>query len=150
MRHDDWKERISRRFDGELSADETKDVVTHLASCADCRAYAEDLKTLRHAIRDAAELDLDPSFAVSVVERARYQDARVDSWVAVERLARNAVMGLALTAAILLATLTALSPRESASEHMILSSVQDTTITGVLMKPDELTKSDVLLAVVTR
>ncbi len=151
MKHEDWKERISRHLDGDLTPQESDALAGHLATCADCRAFANDLSALRHAVHDAASLDLDPSFAVMVVERARQQDARVESWNAVERLARNTVMGLALTAAVVVAGLTALSPHEtSTGDQMILSATQDTTITRVLMKADELTKSDVLLAVVTK
>lgn len=42
--HTEWTERLSDYLDEELSAEERRDVETHLARCSDCAAVLEDLR----------------------------------------------------------------------------------------------------------
>jgi len=151
MTHEIWKELISRHVDGETTPEEERQLHNHLATCSECRDFQEDLKQLRPAIREAAVLDLGPSFVVTVNERLREEESRIDSWIAVERLARNTVMGLAFTVAVVLAVMASMRSREAnAPEPTILTASNDSTAARVLLEHEELTKGDVLLAVVTK
>jgi hypothetical protein len=44
--HQAWSDRLSDYVDGELAAAERRDMDVHLASCADCRALAEELRAV--------------------------------------------------------------------------------------------------------
>lgn len=56
MRH--LSELISAYLDGELGADETRRLVSHLATCGQCAAELEATQRVRSAIRSLPVLDL--------------------------------------------------------------------------------------------
>ena len=46
MAHDTWIDRLSEYVDGELDTSTARALETHLAGCPDCRAIAEDLRSV--------------------------------------------------------------------------------------------------------
>src|SRR4249919_873588 len=46
MTHDTWIDRLSEYVDGELDASTARALETHLAGCPDCRAIADDLRSV--------------------------------------------------------------------------------------------------------
>ena len=51
----EYRELISRLLDGELNADEQREVQRHIASCPDCAAVYDAFSMLSQAVADAAE-----------------------------------------------------------------------------------------------
>ncbi len=116
----------------ERAADDSSEVVTHLAECPTCRAFAEDLQAMRAAIRSfgspsvpedvsARVLDLcrqeirqgagRRAAATSAVRRGWRRLRRLDSTVPVTVVAVLAVLGVLLGA---------LSPASSAAGKWIV------------------------------
>lgn len=56
--HDPWIEQISDSIDGCLSAPEEHALQEHLASCAECRSIAAELRNVVAAAHDAPDLEL--------------------------------------------------------------------------------------------
>lgn len=50
----EFTEKVSSLIDGELSAEESERVRTHIAVCASCKAAREDFLLLRREIKDSA------------------------------------------------------------------------------------------------
>jgi anti-sigma factor RsiW len=67
MTHHTWTDRLSEYVDGELDAAATRALELHLAGCAECRAIADDLRTVSARARALPELpargDLWPGIA---------------------------------------------------------------------------------------
>ena len=95
-----WKDAISARADGEESPIDERLLEAHLASCASCRAYADDLPRLRRASLDVAEPIEDLSGRV--VKAVRLADRGSVWWVLRLGLGIVAVQVLALSAPALL------------------------------------------------
>jgi hypothetical protein len=73
--HDEWNDRLSEYFDGELDPSEGRELETHLANCAECRI---DLAALRAVVTRARSLtdtppasDLWPGVAARIDPPAR-------------------------------------------------------------------------------
>ncbi len=67
MTHHTWTDQLSEYLDGELNATTARALELHLAGCADCRAVADDLRTVSARGRALPELpaghDLWPGIA---------------------------------------------------------------------------------------
>lgn len=75
MDHGAYKEMLSALLDGELGGAEREAALAHLAACADCRAYFEELTALRAALGGLEEFDAPEGFAAGVTARLRAGDA---------------------------------------------------------------------------
>lgn len=75
MDHGAYKEMLSALLDGELGGAEREAALAHLAACADCRAYFEELTALRAALDGLEEFDAPEGFAAGVTARLRAGDA---------------------------------------------------------------------------
>lgn len=79
MTCDPWLEAISARADGEPIAIDERMIDNHLASCASCRAFADNLHALRRAsVGVAAPM---PDLSGRVVKAARLADRSSVWWV---------------------------------------------------------------------
>ena len=56
-----WREAIRLRTCGALQVEETTRLDTHLANCADCRHYAEELRAAAASLRWLADRPVEPS-----------------------------------------------------------------------------------------
>ena len=65
-----WQERISAFLDGVLTEQERMELMEHLESCADCRAYFDDQMAIHGALTDL-EAAAPAGFAEAVMERVR-------------------------------------------------------------------------------
>jgi predicted anti-sigma-YlaC factor YlaD len=74
------REQVSLQLDNELSELERRMLDAHIARCADCAAYADDVRTFTRELREAPMLV--PSRRVVVARRGRYAAARLQIGVA--------------------------------------------------------------------
>jgi predicted anti-sigma-YlaC factor YlaD len=74
------REQVSLQLDNELSELERRMLDAHLARCADCAAYADDVRTFTVELREAPLLALERP--VAVTRRGRYVAARLQLGVA--------------------------------------------------------------------
>ena len=79
MTCDPWLEAISARTDGETPSIDDRLIEGHLATCASCRDYAENLHRLRRAVVDVATPM--PDLSGRVVKAARLADRGSVWWV---------------------------------------------------------------------
>jgi anti-sigma factor RsiW len=74
------REQVSLQLDNELSQLEVRMLDAHLARCADCHAYAEDVRGFTHELRSAPPEVLGRP--VVIERRRRYVAARLQIGVA--------------------------------------------------------------------
>jgi predicted anti-sigma-YlaC factor YlaD len=74
------REQVSLQLDNELSELERRMLDAHLARCADCSAYAHDVRTFTEELREAPLLALERP--VVVARRGRHVAARLQIGVA--------------------------------------------------------------------
>ncbi|HNB53385.1 MAG TPA: zf-HC2 domain-containing protein [Anaerolineales bacterium] len=99
-------ELLNEYLDGYLSASQTDDVETHLATCATCAARADSLRALFTTLDDLPDLPLNKDFSKSVLRAIRPEVVLPRPW-------KWAVWGqLALAALLLALTLPTLSQND--------------------------------------
>jgi predicted anti-sigma-YlaC factor YlaD len=74
------REQVSLQLDNELSELERRMLDAHLARCAECDAYADDVRTFTRDLREAPLLA--PGRTVDIARRGRYVAARLQIGVA--------------------------------------------------------------------
>ncbi|MCU1395603.1 MAG: hypothetical protein JWM34_4031 [Ilumatobacteraceae bacterium] len=79
MTCDPWLEAISARADGEAAGIDDRLLDNHLATCASCRAFAENVHRLRRAAVDVAVPM--PDLAGRIVKAVRLEDRNSVWWV---------------------------------------------------------------------
>ena len=72
--HDDYKAVLSALLDGELSDSERSEVLAHLDSCEECRAYLAELTALRDALGEIEPVDTPDGFAAGVLARLHEEE----------------------------------------------------------------------------
>lgn len=90
---------ISARLDGELDERSSLVVGEHLETCASCRAYEDDLRRLRRALR-VQSAEYVPDLSDSIMSRVRTEQPRVArrrEWSVGVRIATVAAVVAALT-----------------------------------------------------
>lgn len=89
-------ELLNEYLDGFLSASQTDEVETHLATCADCAARADSLRALFTTLDDLPDLPLNKDFSKSVLRAIRPEVVLPRPW-------KWAVWGQLALAALLIA-----------------------------------------------
>ncbi len=101
MRCSQYREWIQERADGTLGSIRSAELQRHLEDCADCRAFARDMETIRDAADSLDPLAPPDRVWLQIAGRLR-QEGRVAAPVEAPVRTRHAVL-LALAAALLLA-----------------------------------------------
>jgi anti-sigma factor (TIGR02949 family) len=76
MTCDDMRERLSEWVDGELSPDVTVAVAAHLDTCAICRARADSMRALKHAIARLPSRESPPVALRARIDALRFTPPR--------------------------------------------------------------------------
>jgi len=99
---EEYRERVSAMLDDRLSSGEKLELMEHLASCPDCRAYFDDQLAIHEAFADL-EAAAPVGFAESVMERVRLTPqerkkptarSRWQHWAAAAACCAVAVLGV--------------------------------------------------------
>jgi anti-sigma factor RsiW len=76
MTHHTWTDRLSEYIDGELDAGTARALELHLAGCADCRAVADDLRTVSARGRALPELPATGDLWPGIASRMQAADVK--------------------------------------------------------------------------
>ncbi|MBN1397314.1 MAG: zf-HC2 domain-containing protein [Bacteroidetes bacterium] len=151
MSHKQMQLLISSYIDGEIDAGRKKKVLEHLKTCQECRQFVDEAGEIRKQIKALDEIELPHAFSERIAHLAVKSEEETKDWLGIEPLARNTFIAIA-TAVVILFFVTDLKKEASPSIMEILNSGQngDSAVTQVLLHPGELSKNDLLLAVMTK
>lgn len=144
------EETLSALVDAELPRTEAQLIQAHLDACPLCRKQVTEYRTLRQGIKFAATVDLPETFAANVRRTIRSLAMPSDPWLGTERLAWRVVLALSL----LVMSIVAIGSLQDSDQTVIMErylsgNQADSVVQQVLLKPDEISRDDVLLAAVT-
>ena len=94
---------LSARLDGEVDAVTSAALDDHLATCADCRRYEQELRAVRRALR-LAPAEAVPDLGPRIMARVRHERVAVGKRAEWRARIRTAAIAAAATAALLLGT----------------------------------------------
>ncbi len=151
MNHDDIRLLLSAFVDDEVTDRERETVEDHIAGCRACRAHLAQMRVLKHAVHEAGDIELPYSFA-NAVARSIHQDEEVNvSWIDIEHLAQRFVFGLAVLVLVLLGVTSYQQRSDALPMERYVSGVNpDSAVSQLLTKQGNITRDDVMFAVLTR
>jgi anti-sigma factor RsiW len=151
MKHSELQMLLSSYLDGEVNDADNAKVLSHLDTCAECKQFIEHVKQMREAIRSLGEIELPYDFAARTARLVERGDEQVEEWLGVEPLARNTFFVIAVTVLVMF-FLTSFNKGASPgiAEVLIDGSDGDSAATQVLLQPGDLSKNDLLYAVMTK
>lgn len=100
MRCEEALERLSARLDGELTAQEERELEDHLSVCPACRELAEELSALHLSFEDLEDVPAPEDLAGRVMERVRALEREKKVVPLLRRPQVRAVAGLAACAVV--------------------------------------------------
>ncbi len=151
MKHRELQLLVSSFVDDHITGKEKEVVVAHLETCAECRRFVEEAKQIRAEIRGLEHVELPYAFAARVVHAVEKRDERAAEWLGVEPLARNTFVVIA--AIVLLLFVFTKSDNTGATiqaDQLLGGMASDSLATHVLLKQSELTRSDLIYAVLAK
>lgn len=150
MKHRELLLLVSSFVDDECTGEEKTVVNSHLEVCSECRRFVEQAKRVRSEIRDLGGVELPYGFASRVVHAVEKREELTAEWLGVEPLARNTFFVLAAVVILMFAFTKSGSTAASASADQILGGIaSDSVAAHMLLKQSELTRNDLLYAVLT-
>jgi predicted anti-sigma-YlaC factor YlaD len=148
MNHKEMQMLVSSLIDGEVTESEKALVKEHMKKCPECREFADQIEQIRNGIHTINDAELEPGFAAHVRDLVVRQDEQSEKWIGIEQLARNAVFAIAV---IVLAMFFVTSYNNDLSpgitEVLIDGTGKDSIVTQVLLNQENLSKNDLLYAV---
>jgi predicted anti-sigma-YlaC factor YlaD len=151
MNHKQLQILVSSFVDGEITESDRFLVDEHIKNCLDCRTFVEQIHQMREGISAIGDVELAPGFAARVRNMIVRQEEQSEKWLSIERLARNTVFAIAFVMLIIffIADYNNISS-PGISEVLIDGTDSDSIAAQVLLNPGDLSKSDLLYAVMTK
>lgn len=151
MKHKRLQLLISSYLDGEVNDGEKAEVLSHLELCSECRQFIEHVKLMKEEICALGEVKLADSFAARVAYSVERRDEQTVEWLGVEPSARNTFFLLAVVVLIMFLFTSINNNTASAMSDQLLSRIiPDSVSTHVLLQPENLSKNDLLYAVMSK
>ncbi len=151
MKHEQFFELLSVYVDGELDAAERERTEAHVVECSVCAARIRELRAMRQFIQSAASVELSTQFFPRLMRALRGEEDPVKLWSGAELLARRLVVGLAFVVVIVVGVGSFVQAEEPIVFEPYLAGEQSDSLSAqVLMSREEISKDDLLLAVVSR
>jgi predicted anti-sigma-YlaC factor YlaD len=151
MNHRKMQLLVSSFIDGEVSEKERIIVRDHIKTCAECREFVNEINEVRKRIKSIAGPDLLPGFSAHVRNLSIQEDLQSEQWLGIEHLARNTVFAIAVVIIGLFIVVDyKTEPSAGISEALIDGSGSDSLAAQVLLNSNELSKNDLLYAVMTK
>lgn len=151
MNHDHIRQMISAYVDGELGATDQQVAIGHMEHCQECRLFHEHIRQTSLAIKEAGDVQLAEGFTYDVLRAARQKREESRQWLSVEHIARRFVMGLTVAVMIFVSLSMVMQQDEPVMMEPYLAGEQaDSSVARTLLTKEDLSKDDILLAVVTR
>ena len=138
-------------LDHQLPQEHLSTFEEHVQKCVRCRQSLEDLRLLRRSVASAADLELPYGFELRLRRAINDEGSHDRRWDGVETIARNAVAVIACIVLILI-SLTGFEPSVSdlPAEPLITNSQSDSVAMRVLSKQTEISRDDLVYAVVSK
>jgi anti-sigma factor RsiW len=151
MNHNELQQLLSAYTDGYANEPQRITVLAHLETCSACRKFLDEVKQMKEGIRETADVHLHHAFSTKVLASIQRKEETAVPWMGVELSARNTVLALTVLVLILFAATTIGSKQQSLGpQHLLTAGVDDSLANTVLMQQTELSKDDVMLALVTK
>jgi anti-sigma factor RsiW len=151
MNHKAFQQKLSAYVDHELAEEQTELMRKHIEGCAACRRQLQELHSIRTQIRAAATVTLPDNFIYSVKGAIRREQSESVVWLGTERLARNVVVGLCILVLGMVVFESYLTPQQSFGvDRYFNGEPADSAAQTIIGSQQELSKADILMAVMTR
>ena len=142
---------VSSYLDGEVNESEKAEALSHLEVCPECRQFIEQAKLMRENICALGEVDLANSFAARVAYSVEKRDEQTVEWLGIEPSARNTFILLAGFVLVIFFLTSFNDNTRSTMNDQLLNRITSNSIsTQVLLQQENLSKSDLLYAVMTK
>ncbi len=139
-------EDLSAYVDGALTAVQLRAIADHVSTCPTCARSVRDWETMRNVIRSAAAVEPEAWFAERMEAMVMGEEAELERWLGAQRVAAQAVIGLAILVLGLAAMLTLRpSTASNGAERLLAVGSGDSTL---LMASSELTRENLLQATI--
>lgn len=149
--HQNMRALISAWVDGELEQAAESVIRNHLASCPRCAGYERELRAISDGMHSIVPADLPLQFPSAVVRAIRNETAESRIWQPAEVFARKCVTGLAALVVIFVGVAMTTQPEEPVvAEPYLVGEPADSAATRTLLSNETLSKSDILLAVMSK
>jgi anti-sigma factor RsiW len=151
MNHKKIQLLVSAYLDGEVNDSEKTDVLSHLETCSKCIQFIEHAKLIREEICALGEVKLANSFTARVAYAVDKRDEQTMEWLGIEPLARNTFIVLAGFVFVMFFFTSFRNNTASALNDQLLNRITSNSVsTHVLLQQENLSKSDLLYAAMTK
>lgn len=151
MSHKKLQILVSTYLDGEVNGSEKATALAHLEVCSECRQFIEHAKLIREEICALGEVKLANSFAARVAYSVEKRDEQTMEWLGVEPLARNTFILLAGFVLIIFFFTSFSNEAPASMNDPLLNRITSNSVsTNVLLQQGNLSKSDLLYAVMSK
>jgi predicted anti-sigma-YlaC factor YlaD len=151
MNHKRLQLLVSSYLDGEVNDTEKTIVISHLEGCSECRQFIEYATLMHEEIGALNKFQLTNSFTARVLYAVKKRDERTVEWLGIEPLARNTFILLAGFVLLIFFFTKFNSNTPSSMNDQLLNRITSNSIsTNVLLQHGNLSKSDVLYAVMSK
>jgi hypothetical protein len=151
MTHQEIQMLVSSYCDHEVNNDEATMVESHTKVCHECRQFVQHAKRLRSEIQLLGEGELSQAFTARVVHSLENQEHQKEEWLGIEPLARNTFYAITLVVFIMYVLTSSSDNSQNTSLEQLLSGAgTDSTASQILLQHGELTKNDLLYAVMSK
>ncbi len=151
MNHKKMQLLVSSYLDNEINDSEKTKVLSHLEVCSECCQFIEHSKIIRKEICALGEVKLENSFTARVVYSAQKRDEQTVEWLGIEPSARNTFFLLATIVLVMFLITSFSNNTVSAMNDQLLNRItSDSISTRILFQQENLSKSDLLYAVMTK
>lgn len=151
MRHRFFEKNLSAYVDGELAGSGLEALQEHLRDCHSCQRQLKELRGIRDDIRNAATVSLPDNFYYSVRRAVQQEKQSSVVWLGTERFARNIVLGLCLVVLLMVVFTSYFEQQQPVGvDRYFNGEPTDSAAHAVIGSQQELSKSDVMMAALTK
>jgi predicted anti-sigma-YlaC factor YlaD len=151
MNHKKLQLLVSSYLDGEVDNNEKAKALSHLEVCSQCRQFIEQVRLMREEICALGEVTLTNSFAARVAYSVERRDEQTMEWLGIEPSARNTFFLLAAFVLVMFFLTSFNTNAAAAMNDQLLNRITSNSVsTHVLLQQENLSKSDLLYAVMTK
>ena len=151
MNHKKIQLLVSSYLDDEINESQKAEVRSHFEECSECRQFMKHGQLIRNEIRSLGEVKLANYFAERVAHSVDKRDEQTMEWLGIEPLARNTFIVLAgFVFVMFFLTSFNKSAASSMNDQLLQRITSNSVSTQVLLRQENLSKSDLLYAVMTK
>jgi predicted anti-sigma-YlaC factor YlaD len=151
MNHKKLQLLVSSYLDDEVNDSEKAEVLSHLECCSECCQFVQQAQLIRNEISVLGEVNLANYFAERVAHSVERRDEQTMEWLGIEPLARNTFIVLSGFVLLMFFFTSFNNSTASAMNDQLLNRITSNSVsTQVLLQQGNLSRSDLLYAVMTK